>query len=166
MPIVSRYKDVQPRADGSVLAVIGAVDSLGRDWNCTRARYADAAAAQTACDAYDWGPQLENVEEQQNYDAICGGTDPDTISQVDLTFAKFRNRILKRFRRTRIYEGDEAKCFLCGVADFVANVAKPQIAQALGITNPEAQRIIDRAVRLRDFTCPDLDADDLDVVPE
>lgn len=65
MSIVSRSISSQPSGGGTVLASFLAIDSLGREWRRSRARFADEAAAEAASDAFDWTVQLIGADQQE-----------------------------------------------------------------------------------------------------
>ncbi len=62
MPIISRTLDSIQQTTGGIFAAFLCVDSKGREWRRSRARFADEATAQIALDAHDWVPQLRNSD--------------------------------------------------------------------------------------------------------
>ena len=87
MPITSRSISSSPSGGGTVLASFLAIDSLGREWRRSRSRFADVAAAETASDAYDWTPQLEDVDYQELLEFVRAfpGTTENQPSDFDFT---------------------------------------------------------------------------------
>ncbi len=82
MPIVSRQlESVQP-SSGGVLASFLAVDAKGREWRRSRSRFASETVAQTAADAHDWTPQLQD---RDFADLLVWVQDRNTVATFDLT---------------------------------------------------------------------------------
>ncbi len=162
MPIVSRsLESVQPSAAGTVLARFLAVDSRGREWRRSRSRFVDEAAATAASDAYDWTAQLEDLDEQVGLAFVEAGGDPEVYAREDLTIQEWRRRVAKRWWNTPIEGSSSADLtFLCLTADYITIFTAAQITSALGISEAKATKGLDRAIDLRDVTCPAMAASD------
>ncbi len=160
MPIVSRSLDIQ-QTTGGIFAAFLCVDAQGREWRRSRSRFADEATAQTALDAHDWVPQLENLDEQVGMAFVEAGGDPEAYAREDLTIQEWRRRVAKRWWNTQI-EGasDQDLKFLCLTADYITTFSASQIASALDISEAKATKGINRAIDLRDVTCPAMAASD------
>ena len=161
MPIVSRSISSQASGGGTVLASFLAIDSLGREWPHSRSRFADEAAAEAASDAYDWTTQLEDMDERVGMAFVESGGDPELYDREDMTLADWRRRVAKRWWNTPISGASaEDLNFLCLTADYITSFTAAQIASALDISEAKATKGLNRAINLRDVTCPAMAASD------
>ena len=155
MPIVSRSLDGIQQTTGGIFAAFLCVDGKGREWRRSRSRFVNEATAQVALDAHDWTVQLENLDEQVGMAFVEAGGDPEAYAREDMTIQDWRRRVAKRWWNTPI-EGasPEDLNFLCLTADYMTTFTAAQIAGALGISEAKATKGLNRAIDLRDVTCP------------
>ncbi len=157
MSIVTRSLESVQQSGGTVLASFLAIDSNGLEWRKSASRFANEAAAITASDAFDWGPQLQDFEEDKAIAFIKKGGDPGTFVKSDLTAAEFNIRLAKRFAKAIFAEDRE---FMCNIADWITGFTANQIENSLGISTANAQKILDRATHIRGTICAALVTDD------
>ncbi len=139
MPIVSRQLEGIQQSGSTVFARFRAIDHLGRAWRRSRSRFADVAAATAASNAHDWTPQLivrELVDFEQH---ILDGNTPGSFTWVDQTQTQGFRRFLRFFASTDDLDRAGA------IAPTILTFTKAQIISNAGITDPQAQTILDRA---------------------
>jgi len=139
MPIITRSLESVQQSSGTVLASFLAVDHLGREWRRSRSRFADEAAATATSDAHDWGPQLIKMELRDFEQHILDGNTAGSFSWADQTQTQGFRRFLRFFASTN--DLDRAAL----VAPAVLTFTKAQIMSNAGITDPQAQTVLDRA---------------------
>ena len=166
MPIVSRVltllanrEDLGPgvkvwRADG--------VDGRDQKWYAGPMT-ATQAEAEVMRDAAWPTKQLQDHDESIGMEFIEAGGEPEVYAREDMTLQEWRRRVAKRWWNTPI-KGAIGKDFdfLCLVADYITTFTAAQIASALGISETMATKGLDRAVDLRDVTCPAMIASDIE----
>ena len=163
MPIVSRTltklanrDDIEPgmkrwRVDG--------VDGRGARWIHGPFFAVEGAAAEVIRDAAWSTTQLEDHDEQVGFKFVEDDGAPESFAREDLTLVQWRRRLAKRFWRGTI---EDDRKFLCKISPYIATFTAVQIAASLGITEPQAQKGLDRAIDLRDNVCPAMDLSDAD----
>ena len=139
MPIVSRQLESVQQSGSTVLASFLAVDGKGREWRRSRSRFSDVAAAIAASNAHDWSRQLIKREVEDFEQHILDGNTAGSFTWVDQTQIQGFRRFLRFFAST--YELDRAGA----VAPTILTFTKTQIINNAGITDPQAQTILDRA---------------------
>ena len=164
MPIVSTgFVFKRQQRNGTWLCQEFHVDNLGT--HHTRiTRSPSSAAADAKLAARDLTDDLQDEEEEKVFHfVLSGGGDPEAAPRNELTLAQVRRRILRRFARRRL-EDIPTQEFNCLVAPWVAAMTAQQISTRLGgIPMPRANKIRDRAIRLRDVLCPALALDNGDL---
>jgi hypothetical protein len=159
MPIVSRALDyARQQADGRFRCRVSAVDSLGRNWTHGPFWADSVLEAEGIRDGVTFN--LAGAEEDDAVAFTEEGGDPSTLTGIEQTTQQLRRRLLKRFANNSTHLD---RRFVCGVATFVATFTAQQLANALGISLAKGTKILNRAITLRDTTCPALVADDADV---
>ena len=147
MPIVTRtLESVQSSAAGTVFASFLALDTQGREWRRSRARFADEAGAIIASNAFDWTSQLEDADFQEllvwtQAKNLPGDFD---FTDRDLTLLSGEERLLIWFAE---HFGDEA----ITVAWWIENLGPPQynaIRNRVAYDGATGSRIQDRAIDL------------------
>ncbi len=139
MPIVSRQLESLQQSGNTVLASFLAIDAKGREWRRSRSRFPDEAAATVASNAHDWGPQLIRLELLDFEQHILDGGTAGSFVWADQTQTQGFRSFLRFFASTD--ELDRAGA----VAPIVLTFTKQQIINNAGITDPQAQTILDRA---------------------
>jgi hypothetical protein len=159
MPIVSRALDyAREQADGRFRCRVSAIDSFGRNWPHGPFWTASVLEAEGIRDTVTF-----DLAEAEVADAVTfteEGGDPSTLTGVDQTTTQLRRRLLKRFANNSVHLD---RSFVCGVSTFITTFTAQQLANALGISLAKGTKILNRAIALRDTTCPALVADDADV---
>jgi hypothetical protein len=170
MAIVSRsLVGVQPDGTGRVWAAFRAKTTAGYRLRVGRRRFANATAAQTALDAYDFLPVARDIERGEVFKWIQQGNDPDAFVLTELTTPGFETYVLRTFATTRIWEDPD---FMTNVAQWVRSVGGAaegpnvsRIVSRLGISTERATTIRNRAIRIQTSIGPDLALDEADVDP-
>lgn len=139
MPIVSRQLESVQQSGGTVLASFLAVDSKAREWRRSRSRFADEAAATVASNAHNWTPQLIISELEDFEQHILDGGTVGSFTWADQTQTQGFRRFLRFFASTDDLDRAGA------IAPIILTFTKAQIKNNAGITNAQAQFILDRA---------------------
>ncbi len=139
MPIVSRQLKSIQQSGSTVFASFRAVDHLGRVWHRSRSRFVDVAAATAASNAHDWTPQLIVRELEDFEQHILDGNTAGSFTWVDQTQTQGFRRFLRFFASTDDLDRAGA------VAPTILTFTKAQIISNAGLTDPQAQIILDRA---------------------
>ncbi len=139
MPIITRTLGSVQQSGSTVLASFRAIDHLGRAWRRSRSRFADVAAATVASNAHDWGPQLIRKELEDFEQHILDGNTAGSFVWADQTQTQGFRRFLRFFASTDDLNRAGA------VALTILTFTKAQIISNAGLTDPQAQIILDRA---------------------
>ncbi len=166
MPIIDRSITSQPSVAGTIMAVLLAVDGVGIGWRRSRSRFADVAAAQAASLAFNWDPQLRNLEDQRAEEFIADGGDPEVFGATltEMSLADYRKRQLKKFAKSNL--ADMGNDYMLNLAAWVADMTVAQIEAILSISTARAGKIKTRAIRVRDEIKPEILLDRADVDTE
>ncbi len=157
MGMISRtLEHVRPHGAG-VWVQEHMVDHLGRDWY-HRYVIRTEANAQTAMDARDMVPQLEDQERLDARRAANVGTDLTTLfPPVDITALDMDAYLAVLFNESEI---DHRQTLVNTLGVYISDeLTIAQLAAALGTSEARAQPVLDRAETIRDTIKPVLDAD-------
>ena len=151
MPIDTRALDsVQPSVAGTVLASFLAIDDMGREWRRSRARFANEVVAIAASDAFNWTPQLKDVdfEDLLIWTQAPAKNDPNAfdLTNRDITLVEGEDRLYKEFAESG---GDQAIL----LAWWIKGMTPPEInviRDRAGLSVTDGDRVKDRAVALDD----------------
>lgn len=155
MPIVSKSIVKQnQQASGLWRIRERHLDDAGRAYHF---QYLDTsvAAATIRMNARDLTEILRERERAEVLEWALAGNDPETFVRQDLTIVGVRRAVLRYFVTHRGHEN-------CVIAAYVAGLPMAQVKAALSTTTARANRIIARAVNLRDNVCPAIVLDDTD----
>ncbi len=152
MPIITRTLESVQQSGGTVLASFLAVDGKGVEWRRSRSRFPDEAAATVASDAHDWGPQLIERELVDFEQHILDGGTAGSFVWADQTQTQGFRRFLRFFASTDDLDRAGA------VAPIILTFSKQQIINNAGITDPQAQTVLDRANDLVAMVTEQIDA--------
>ena len=152
MPIVSRILESVQQRGSTVLASFFAIDAKGREWRRSRSRFADEAAATIASNIHNWTPQLIRMELRDFEQHILDGNTAGSFTWVDQTQTQGFRRFLRFFASTNDLDRAGA------VAPIVLTFTKQQIINNAGITDPQAQTVLDRATDLVAMVAEQADA--------
>jgi hypothetical protein len=165
MPIVSRVLTKLANREDLGAGVkrwrVDGVDSRGKRWTHGPFTAVEGAPAEAIRDAAWTTEQLEDDDEQEGMAFVEAGGAHEGFVREDLTITEWRRRLARRWWNTKIEGASDADlAFLCFTAAYIATFTAAQIATALGISEAKATKGINRAIDLRDNTCPAIFASD------
>ncbi len=143
MPIVTRTLESVQQITNGVYANWLCGDAKGRAWRRSRMRFADEAAAQAAVEAFDWTPQLLNVDFQELLAWVQAKNDSDAFdfTDMDLTLLEGEERLLVWFASSR---GLKAMSLAWWIEDMNPPTYNA-IRNRVGYDNATGSRIQDRS---------------------
>ena len=146
MPIVSRNLESVQQNGVTVLASFLAVDNIDREWRRSRARFASEIIAIAASDAFDWTPQLKDID----FSDLLVWTQTKNLPG-DFNFTGYDLTLLEGEERLLVWFAESFGVDAITIAWWIENLNPPQfkaIGDRAGYDTVAGTRIQDRAIDL------------------